>query len=118
KSGPTYRNFIVCPCGGRSGRGVEWRTLAENIPHFFAEVRRSLDWLVFYFHCLPELFEQSPLLACHLGRNLHSNAHVQIAASAMRIREALRFFAEDLAGLRSLWYLKILFARKRGDFDR
>jgi hypothetical protein len=29
KSGPTYRNFIVCPCGGRSDRGALCLNLAQ-----------------------------------------------------------------------------------------
>ena len=69
----------------------KWRftqILAENILHLVEEVRRSLDRLVFHSHRLPELFKQSALLARHLGRNLHTNTHVQVAASAVGIGEA------------------------------
>src|SRR5580704_2553548 len=112
------RKLVICARSHVWKMTLLLRTLAKNILHLIEEIRRALDRLVFYFHCLPKLLEQSPLLARHLGRNLHANAYVQITASAVRVRQALRFFAEDLTGLRSLRYLEVLFSRKRGDFNR
>src|SRR5579863_4702955 len=80
------RRKLFCPEGHMWPMALLLRPLAENILHLVEEIRRAFDRLVFHFHCLPKLLEQSPLLARHLGWNLHPHAHVQIASSAMRVR--------------------------------
>src|SRR5271170_5302233 len=86
------------------------RDLPENILHLIEERRIPLRRLVLHFQSLPQLLQQTPLVARHLRRNHHANADVQIPAPAVRIRQTLALLAENLPGLRALRNFQLFIA--------
>src|ERR1700733_6202219 len=96
----------------------KWRRhLPKNILSLIEERRIPLRRLVLHFQRLPELLQQPPLLARHLRRNHHADADVQIAAPAVRIRQAFTLLAENLPRLRAFWNFQLFFALQRLHFD-
>src|SRR5580658_4775641 len=91
--------------------------LPKNILHLIEERRIPLRRLVLHFQRLSQLLQQPPLVARHFRRNHHANTNVQIAAPAVRIRQAFALLAENLSRLRAFGNFQLFLALQRLHFD-
>src|SRR5271155_5875513 len=82
---------------------------AENVFYFVKEAGAAFGGFVLRFQNLAQLFHDAFLLARQLRRNIHAHIDVQIAFSAVRIRQTLALLAENLPRLRALRNFQILF---------
>ncbi len=108
---PTKKKRIATLCASGSFGIV----LAEDVFYFVEEAGGALGGLVLNLHGLPELVEQLALLAGELGREHHTNIHVEVAAASVRVGQPLALDAENLPRLSSFGDLQVVLALERGD---